>query len=71
MGVNYGLNRVRFTSPVKVGARVRGQFKLTAFDPIEGGAQLTTEVTIEIEGASKPACIAESLIRLYPPPPAK
>lgn len=65
MGVNYGLNRVRFTSPVPVGSRVRGRFKLLAYKTIEGGAQITLEVTIEREGAEKPACIAESVSRRY------
>ena len=65
MGVNYGLNRVRFTSPVKVGSRVRGHFKLVTFEPLEGGAQLTTQVTIELEGSSKPACVAEAVSRRY------
>ncbi|MCU0929943.1 MAG: MaoC family dehydratase, partial [Burkholderiaceae bacterium] len=50
MGVNYGLERVRFTAPVPAGSRVRGHFKLLAFEPIAGGAQLTTEVTVEREG---------------------
>jgi acyl dehydratase len=65
MGVNYGLNRVRFTAPVPVGSRLRGRFKLLAYEPIAGGAQLTVEVTIEREGADKPVCIAESLTRRY------
>ena len=65
MGVNYGLNRVRFTSPVRAGKRVRGRFKLAAYDEIPGGAQLTWNVTIEIEGSEKPACIAESISRWY------
>jgi acyl dehydratase len=65
MGVNYGLNRVRFTAPVPVGSRVRAQVRLTAYTPIDGGAQLTTEVTVEREGADKPVCIAESLARRY------
>jgi acyl dehydratase len=65
MGVNYGLNRVRFTAPVPVGSRLRGRFRLLAFEPIEGGAQLTVEVTMEREGADKPVCIAESLTRRY------
>ena len=56
MGVNYGLNRVRFTAPVPVGSRLRGRFKLLAYEPIAGGAQLTVEVTIEREGADKPVC---------------
>lgn len=65
MGVNYGLNRVRFAAPVRVGSRVRGRFKLLAYEPLEGGAQLTMEALIEIEGGSKPACVAESLSRRY------
>ena len=65
MGVNYGLNRVRFTAPVRVGSRLRGRFKLLSYEPLDGGAQLTVEVLIEIEGGSKPACVAESLSRRY------
>lgn len=65
MGVNYGLNRVRFTAPVRVNSRLRGQFKLLDYTPIEGGAQLLTEVTIEMEGSTKPACVAESISRRF------
>jgi len=65
MGLNYGLNRVRFTSPVPVGSRLRAQFKLLAYEPIDGGAQLTVEAVIEREGAEKPACVLESLTRRY------
>ena len=65
MGVNYGLGRVRFPAPVPAGSRLRGHFKLTKFEPIEGGAQLTVEVTMEREGGVKPVCVAESLARRY------
>ncbi|MDP9045884.1 MAG: MaoC family dehydratase [Pseudomonadota bacterium] len=65
MGVNYGLGRVRFPAPVPSGSRVRGHFKLTAYDPLEGGAQLTMEVTMEREGTNKPVCVAESIARRY------
>ena len=65
MGVNYGLNRVRFVSPVRVGSRVRGCFKLIHYEPLEGGAQLTVEATIELEGSAKPACVAETVSRRY------
>lgn len=65
MGINYGLNRVRFPSPVRVGDRLRARFKLLAYEPLEGGAQLTVQVTVEIEGADKPACVAESVSRRY------
>ena len=65
MGVNYGLNRVRFMTPVKVGSRVRAQFKLLSYEPLEGGAQMTVQATIELEGAPKPACVAETVSRRY------
>ena len=65
MGVNYGLNRVRFPAPVPSGSRLRGRFRLLAYEPIEGGAQLTMEVTMEREGGSKPVCVAESVARRY------
>ena len=65
MGVNYGLDRVRFPAPVPSGSRLRGRFKLLKFEPLEGGAQLTVEVTMEREGSAKPVCVAESLVRRY------
>ena len=66
MGVNYGLNRVRFTSPVPAGSRVRARFTLLRFEEIENhGVQVTWNVTIEREGAAKPALIAEWLGRHY------
>jgi acyl dehydratase len=65
MGVNYGLNKVRFPAPVPSGSRLRGRFKLLKFEPLEGGAQLTVEVTMEREGSDKPVCVAESLARRY------
>ena len=67
MGVNYGLNKVRFTSPVPVGSRVRVRAKLLAADTIDnGGYQFTWNATIEREGSDKPACVAESINRRYP-----
>ncbi len=67
MGVNYGLNRVRFMAPVPVGSRLRGRMKLLSAEPIEGdGLQMVWETTIELEGAAKPACVAESVVRRYP-----
>lgn len=63
MVVNYGLNKVRFTSAVPVGGRVRGRFALAQFERIEGGAQLVWRVTVECEGSAKPACVAEFVIR--------
>ena len=65
MGVNYGLNRVRFMAPVRVGSRLRGRFKLLSFEPLPGGAQLVTEATLELEGSTKPACVAESVSRRF------
>ena len=65
MGINYGLNRVRFPAPVPSGSRLRGHFKLLEFAALEGGAQLTIEVTMECEASSKPVCVAESLVRRY------
>ena len=65
MGINYGLNRVRFPHPVPVGSRLRGRFVLQAFEPLPGGAQLTIVATVEIEGADKPACVAESVSRRF------
>jgi acyl dehydratase len=65
MGVNYGLNRVRFPAPVPSGSRLRGHFRLKSFEPLEGGAQLAIEVTMEREGSDKPVCVAESLGRRF------
>ena len=67
MGVNYGLNKVRFTSPVPVGSRLRARIKLLDCQPVDnGGMQMTWQVTVEREGGDKPACVAESLTRRYP-----
>jgi acyl dehydratase len=65
MGVNYGLNKVRFTSPVPVGSKVRGNIELVDVADVSGGVQMTTKVTIEIEGSERPALVAEWLTRQY------
>ena len=65
LAVNYGLNRVRFASPVKVGSRVRARFVLGAVEDIAGGAQMLWLATVEIEGGDKPACVAEMVTRWY------
>ena len=65
MGLNYGLNKVRFTSPVVAGSRLRGRFVLARLDDIAGGVQLTFAVTLEVEGQERPALVAESVIRQY------
>jgi acyl dehydratase len=65
MGVNYGLNKVRFPAPVPVGSRVRGRVELMSMDDVPGGVQLTSRVTVEREGGDKPVCVAETITRLY------
>jgi acyl dehydratase len=66
MGVNYGLNRVRFTAPLPSGSRVRARFKLLKYEPIDGnGVQVTWDVTVEREGSDKPVLIAEWVGRSY------
>jgi acyl dehydratase len=64
-GINYGSNKVRFTNMVPVGSRVRAKQKLLAAEPKAGGLQLTNEMTIEIEGQDRPACIAETISLVY------
>jgi acyl dehydratase len=63
--VNYGLNKVRFPSPVKVGSRIRLVAKLADVEDVPGGVQITVDGTIEIEGAPKPAAVLQSLSRFY------
>ncbi|HAJ13380.1 MAG: MaoC family dehydratase [Hydrogenophaga sp.] len=66
MGVNYGLNRVRFTAPVPVDSRLRGHLHLLGAEVLaDGGWQFTWRLTVEREGAERPVCVAESLARLY------
>lgn len=65
MGVNYGANKVRFMSPVPVGAQLRAGAKLMNVDEIAGGAQVTLEIVFECEGATKPSCVAEVILRYY------
>jgi acyl dehydratase len=65
MGVNYGCNKVRFMSPVPVGSRVHMGAKLISVDDVAGGAQYTLELTYEVEGATKPSCVAECIFRAY------
>ncbi|WP_221584908.1 MaoC family dehydratase [Microbacterium sp. G2-8] len=63
VGINYGLDRLRFPAPVRVGSRVRVIGEMLAVDEIPGGYQTTSRVTFEIEGGSKPACVADILLR--------
>jgi acyl dehydratase len=65
MGVNYGLNKVRFTAPVPSGARIRGRFTLAKYEKLDGGVQTTWSVTVEREGGDKPAMVAETISRHY------
>ena len=65
MGINYGTNKVRFITPVPVGSRLRGRFAIKEVEDIPGGVQVVMLATIEIEGADKPACVAESVTRRY------
>jgi acyl dehydratase len=66
MGVNYGLNRVRFMNPVHVGKRIRGRAKLISVEEVQPKViQQISEITVEIEGESKPAMVAESVTRSY------
>jgi len=65
MGLNYGLNKVRFPAPVPSGSRVRARLRLAAVEDVPGGAQLEWHMTVEREGGDKPVCIAEFLMRRY------
>ena len=66
LSINYGLNKLRFITPVKVGSRVRAHLALTGVEDVPGDAlQVATTVTIELEGAEKPAAVAETLSRIY------
>jgi acyl dehydratase len=67
MSLNYGLNRVRFTSPVPSGSRIRGRFRIEDVEDVPGGKQGRIAATIELEGQEKPACVAEALFRWLNP----
>lgn len=66
MGVNYGCNKVRFPSPVPVGSKLRMGATLQSVEDVGGGAQYVVELTFQVEGASKPSCVAECIYRAYP-----
>jgi acyl dehydratase len=65
MGVNYGLDKVRFPAPVPVGSRIRAHLALDSVSEVSGGLQLHRTVTVEVEGSEKPAMVAETIVRLY------
>ena len=66
MAINYGLNRVRFISPVPSGSRVRARFSVAAVEDLAGSIQVTWQITIEREGGDRPCCAAEWIVRYYP-----
>jgi acyl dehydratase len=63
LAVNYGYNKVRFITPVKIGANIRARGEITKIDQLDGAAQATVTVTVEIEGSDKPAAVVESIVR--------
>lgn len=63
MGINYGVNKIRFPAPVPVGSRIRVGAEFSSVDEITGGVQAVITITVEVEGSSKPACVVESLTR--------
>ncbi|EXU68481.1 MULTISPECIES: MaoC family dehydratase [Streptomyces] len=65
MGINYGVNKVRFPSPVPVGSRLRATGRIVEAAEVKDGLQMTLTVTLEREGGDKPACVAESVVRFY------
>jgi len=65
MGVNYGTNKVRFTSPVPVGSQIRAGATVAAVEPIPGGAQIALDVVVEVKDAPKPSCVAQVVYRYY------
>lgn len=65
MGVNYGCNKVRFPAPVPVGSRIRGAGKVLAVEAVKGGVQSIVQITVEVEGKDRPACVVESISRYF------
>jgi acyl dehydratase len=65
MGVNYGTNKVRFTSPVPVGSDIRASATLAAVEPVSGGVQVALDVVVEVKDAPKPSCVAQVVFRYY------
>ena len=65
MGVNYGANKVRFTSPVPVGSEIRAGATVASVEPISGGVQVALDVVVEVKDAAKPSCVAQVVFRYY------
>ena len=63
MGINYGVNKVRFPTPVRVGSRIRGGAEIASVEEVSGGVQCIIRVTVELEGSDKPACVVENVTR--------
>ena len=63
MGINYGLDRVRFPAPVRVGSRIRGRGEIISVTPVSGGVQVVVRVSIDVEGSERPACVADTISR--------
>ncbi len=63
--INYGINKLRFTNPVKVNSRIRARCALVAAEEVKDSIQLTEKYTVEIEGQERPACVADCIMRLY------
>ncbi|NML08408.1 MaoC family dehydratase [Sphingomonas sp. G-3-2-10] len=68
MGVNVGVDRLRFLTPVRTGARIRGVGEIVSAEDAKGGVQVVVRVTVEIEGEAKPACVVDTISRFYPEP---
>jgi acyl dehydratase len=65
MAVNYGLNKVRFPSPVRVGSKVRAHGRMVSIEDVRGGVEVVVDLTVEIDGSDKPACVAQAVYRFY------
>jgi len=65
MSINYGLNRVRFPAPVPAGAKIRARFTLRSLEEVPGALEVVLDATVETEGANKPCCVAEWVLRYY------
>ena len=65
MAVNYGLNKVRFPSPVRVGSKIRTHGRIASVEDVRGGVEVTVDLTVEIDGSEKPACVAQAVYRFY------
>jgi acyl dehydratase len=65
VAINYGYNKVRFVTPLRVGAKIRARAEIAKVDQLEGAVQATVQITVEIEGSDKPAAVAESIARFF------